>query len=53
MLQLNNNLKMYQGIILQTYHLERCQIFFPPDKLLILWTHRRYHVVEIHNNMNE
>lgn len=34
-------------------HLECCQISFPPNEFLIFRTHCGYHIIEIHNNMNE
>lgn len=35
------------------YHLECCQMLFPPNVLLVFWAHRRNHIIEIHNNVNE
>lgn len=35
------------------YHLEGGEILLPPDVLLVLWAHRRDHVVEVHDDMHE
>lgn len=34
-------------------HLERCQMLLPPEVLLVLGSHCRHHVVEVHDDMNE
>lgn len=37
----------------ELYHLESSEVFFPPDIFLVLGSHRCYHIIEIHNNMNK
>ena len=37
----------------KTYHLESGEILLPPNVLLILRAHRRDHVVEVHDDVDE
>lgn len=34
-------------------HLERGEVLLPPDELLVLRAHCRYHVVEVHHDVDE
>lgn len=45
---------MYNDVVLfVTYHLEGGQILLPPDVLLVFGTHCCYHIVEVHDYVNE
>lgn len=39
--------------LIDTHHLEGCEVFLPPDILLILRTHGSHHVVKVHYDVNE
>lgn len=37
----------------ELHHLERRQVLFPPNELLIFWPHRRNHIIKVHHNMDK
>lgn len=45
--------KLEVNFVLSTYDLKFSHISLPPQVLLVLWSHRREHVVEVHQNVNE
>ena len=37
----------------RAYHLEGREILFPPDELLVLWTHGGHHVIKVHDDVDK
>jgi len=50
-MQFSANLLLF--IFIDIYHLNDSEVFFPPDKLGIVWSQSGHHVVEVHNDVNE
>lgn len=47
------NIKKRGRGVRTTYHLEGGEVLLPPDVLLVLGAHRRDHVVEVHDDVDE